>query len=143
MKTRSTLLVLAVLALPWTAAAEVAGAGAGDPPADPGTAAAAAPADPAQPAAPAVEPPLEPLFLADGCTAEQVCIHQPPASVSCSGPPGTTCSSSWQGCGLVTCDGVTTRCPGYCVGDHHCANFCMETYGSFEGVCDFGCCECL
>lgn len=127
MKTRTALLVLAVLALPSLAAAEVAVAGAAEPAA----------------AAPAVEPTPEPLFLADGCTAEQFCIHTPPVSVSCSGPPGTTCSSSWGGCGQVTCNGVTTRCPGYCVGDHHCFNFCWNTYGSLDGFCNFGCCECL
>lgn len=142
MKTRTALLVLAVLALPWVATAEAAGAGATDAAAAAdGPNASAAPEQPA--ALPAVEPPLAPLFLADGCTAEQICVHQPPATVSCSGPPGTTCSSSWGGCGQVTCAGVTTRCPGNCVGDHHCFNFCWNTYGSLDGYCYFGCCECL
>jgi hypothetical protein len=160
MKTRIVLLALAAFALPWIATAEMTPAGTGGLAADPAApavtaaavqpaaalASATAPAPPAprQPAAtPAVEPPLEPLFLADGCTAEQICVHQPPATVSCSGPPGTSCSSSWQGCGLVTCNGVTTRCPGSCVGDHHCFNFCWNTYGSLDGFCNFGCCQCL
>ena len=136
MKTRIALVVLALLALPCAAAA---GPSDGERPAAPD--AAAAPSPVVAGASAPTQPP-EPLFLADGCSAEQICTHQPPATVSCSGPPGTTCSSSWQGCGLVTCDGVTTRCPGYCVGDHHCFNFCMDTYGSFEGTCDFGCCDC-
>jgi hypothetical protein len=148
MKTRIALAVLAVLAVPCAAAAGVsddappaaAPVAAATPSAD---VAPAAPATVASSAATAPAAPLEPLFLADGCYAEQYCIHQPPVMVSCSGPPGTTCSSSWGGCGRVTCNGVTTRCPGYCVGDHHCANFCMNTYGSFDGFCNFGCCECL
>jgi hypothetical protein len=149
MKTRIALVVLAVLAVPCAAAAGVpddaptaaTAVAAAAPSADVAPAAPAAPASSA--AAPAPVAPLEPLFLADGCTAEQICVHQPPATVSCSGPPGTTCSSSWGGCGRVTCNGVTTRCPGYCVGDHHCFNFCMNTYGSFDGFCNTGCCECL
>lgn len=150
MKTRIALVVLAVLAVPCAAWAEVTAPAAPEP-AVAAQAAVAAPAAaeaaPDAPAAanptPAVEQPVEPLFLADGCSAEQFCIHQPPATVSCTAPPGQTCSSSWGGCGQVTCGGVTTRCPGYCVGDHHCFNFCMNTYGSFEGFCNFGCCECL
>ena len=158
MKSRIALVVLSavVLAVPCAAATNVAAGAA--PAAAP---AAAAPAPAAQGAAPGggalpaaagapacaavftLDDPLDPVALADGCSAEQLCIHQPPATVSCTGPPGATCSSSWAGCGRVTCNGVTTRCPGYCVGDHHCANFCLSTYGSFDGYCNSGCCECL
>lgn len=150
MKTRPVvvvLTVLGVLAAPWIAAADTAGAGAAEPAVRSAAGPAAEPASAASPApataAPAVEPPLEPLFLTDGCTAEQHCIHTPPVSVSCSAPSGGICSSSWQGCGRVTCNGVTTKCPGTCVGDHHCFNFCMDFYNSFDGFCDSGCCECL
>jgi len=136
MKMKTAFALAAALALPFAAAAEA------PPDGQPAAAetAAAAPATAAPEAAADTVP--EPLFLDDGCYAEQICIHQPPATVSCSGPPNTTCSSSWGGCGRVTCNGVTTRCPGYCVGDHHCFNFCMNTYGSFEGTCNTGCCDC-
>lgn len=139
MKMRTALALAAVLALPLFAAAEAPAHG--QPVATETAAAAPANAGAAAPAAPPDMAP-EPLFLDSGCFAEQICIHQPPPTVSCSGPPGATCSSSWGGCGQVTCNGVTTRCPGYCVGDHHCFNFCMNTYGSFEGTCNTGCCDC-
>lgn len=90
-------------------------------------------------------PSLEELLLPDpqaasGCSAEYFCIHG--GSVSCSSPLVGTCTSSGAGCGRVTCNGTTTRCPGYCVGDHHCWSFC----GGFEApnsYCDWGgCCVC-
>jgi hypothetical protein len=106
----------------------------------------AAPAPAVQAQEPAPLPSLEELLLpepqaASGCTAEIFCQHG--GSVSCSSSVGGTCSSSWGGCGQVTCNGTTTRCDGYCVGDHHCWSFCEETYGSFDFYCNSGCCECL
>lgn len=74
---------------------------------------------------------------ASGCYAQAPCIHG--GFVSCSSPIGGTCSSSFQGCGRVTCNGVTTRCAGTCVGDHHCAGFCDLAPDAF---CDLGCCDC-
>lgn len=97
-----------------------------------------APASPDEPARPAEGPER---FDAIGCTAEYNCVHG--TIVSCSASVPGTCISSGGGCGQVTCNGVTTRCPGYCLGDHHCLTFCMAQ-GSFDGYCDWGgCCVCL
>ncbi|HEX2165234.1 MAG TPA: hypothetical protein VHM02_14915, partial [Thermoanaerobaculia bacterium] len=84
MKTRIALVVLAVLAVPCAAWAEATAPAAPEPAVAAPAAAEAAPDAPvdANPA-PAVEQPVEPLFLADGCSAEQFCIHTPPATVSC------------------------------------------------------------
>jgi hypothetical protein len=76
-----------------------------------------------------------------GCTASYSCVHG--TIVSCSSPLVGTCTSSGAQCGQVTCNGVTTRCPGYCYGDHQCFRFCLDQ-GSIDGYCDtFGCCVCL
>ena len=74
-----------------------------------------------------------------GCKASWLCVHG--GSVDCSSPNVGTCSASGGGCGQVTCNGVTTRCPGYCVGDQHCYNFCGGA-SSPNSYCDGGCCRC-
>lgn len=75
-------------------------------------------------------------FDAAGCTASYNCVHG--TIISCSSPLVGTCISSGAGCGQVTCNGVTTFCPGRCRTDIHCLSFCGG-----EGVCDeFGCCDC-
>lgn len=96
---------------------------------------------------PACLPPLDGL-LGDGlkvetagCTASYNCVHG--GTVQCSAPFGT-CTSIGQRCGGVTCDGVTTWCPGACMHAFNCATFCHQTYGSTDGDCDeFGCCVCF
>ena len=108
--------------------------------------AAPEPAPPTASAPPAAEcaaavgdlPLFQPAPIAMTCTAEYNCVHG--TIVSCTGPVNGTCQSSGQGCGRVTCNGQTTRCPGTCVGDHHCATFCGF---SPTASCDeFGCCVC-
>jgi len=75
-------------------------------------------------------------FDAAGCTASYNCVHG--TIVSCSSPLVGTCISSGAGCGQVTCNGVTTFCPGRCRNDINCLSFCGG-----EGICDeFGCCDC-
>jgi hypothetical protein len=119
----------------------VAGANAGSHPSTSGTVAEARGASPSLEHR-AAESQGQALLLEDiGCTATYNCVHG--TIVSCSSPLVGTCTSSGARCGEVTCNGVTTRCPGYCYGDHHCYSFCMSQ-GSSDGYCDsFGCCVCL
>ncbi len=77
-----------------------------------------------------------------GCTASYNCVHG--GTVECSSNNIGTCISTGQRCGGVSCDGVTTWCPGACQHAFNCATFCHQTYGSTDGTCDeFGCCVCF
>jgi hypothetical protein len=140
---------LLVLVAPTALAADGAEPTAPEAPAaQPAPAEPAAPLsqEPAAPQSPGGEPDLGAgdLFMpapdpASGCTAEIYCINTPPVTVSCSsGTPGT-CQSYYGGCGTVSCNGQVKKCPGSCVGDHHCFSYC----GFSEGVCEWGCCNCL
>lgn len=82
-----------------------------------------------------------------GCNAQANCSWSAwtsPATVSCSSPSPGTCTSSTRWCGSVTCNGVTTKCPGACTGNPKCYWFCFEVFGHFDGACDTGsnCCVC-
>ena len=77
-----------------------------------------------------------------GCTAEAICVHNPPNTISCSSPVNGTCVASGAGCGTVECNGQITRCPGYCLADHHCATFC-NLFENPNSYCNTGCCECV
>jgi hypothetical protein len=97
------------------------------------------PAACAQPAAalPWLQPAPTPMQL--GCSASYNCVHG--TTVSCSSPLVGTCTSSGARCGVVTCQGQSTFCPGYCAGDHHCASFCG--WDDPASYCDdYGCCVC-
>lgn len=75
-----------------------------------------------------------------GCSASYNCVHG--TIVGCNSPLVGTCISSGAGCGMVSCNGVATWCPGRCAGDHHCANFCG--WDKPDSYCDdFGCCVCV
>lgn len=75
-----------------------------------------------------------------GCSASYNCVHG--TIVGCSSPLVGTCISSGAGCGMVSCNGVATWCPGRCAGSHHCANFCG--WDKPDSYCDdFGCCVCV
>lgn len=101
----------------------------------------AAPAEIVAPEDPAALPDAEePLFLT-GCTATYNCVHG--GTVQCNSPTPGTCTSSGFRCGVVTCNDVSTFCPGACISAHHCFEFCLSQ-GSTDGGCDqFGCCFCL
>jgi len=61
--------------------------------------------------------PFEQAFEAIGCTASYNCVHG--TILSCTGSVNGACIASGAHCGAVTCDGNTTRCPGFCVYSHH------------------------
>lgn len=86
---------------------------------------------------------LDPLHGAEqrlGCTASYNCVHG--TIVSCSSPLIGTCESSGQHCGRVTCNGVTTWCPGACYFAHHCIRFC-DPFEYPNSYCDnTDCCVC-
>lgn len=141
--THKTLLFLCILACLWTAphlsaatAAEVAEATtptATQQPSGDGPSACLSPLDGL------LDDPLR--VEKAGCEASYNCVHG--GTVYCSAPFGT-CTSIGQRCGGVTCDGVTTWCPGACQHAFNCATFCHQTYGSTDGDCDeFGCCVCF
>jgi hypothetical protein len=81
-----------------------------------------------------------------GCSAMAQCVYPPPAQVSCTSEQAGTCSASdTLYCGSVTCNGVTTKCAGYCSGDARCVGFCAAYYGPGAiGECDVAthCCVC-
>lgn len=136
----ATLLVLATGALSVPAFAEEA-ATAAPALAAPAPAQAEAPApgcDPPADALPWRQPSVIETTGGSGCKASWICVHG--GTVSCSHPTGR-CSASGAGCGQVICAGAITRCPGYCVGDQHCYNFCGGS-SSPNSFCDNGCCNC-
>jgi len=161
MHSRFATLAFALLVLVSPLALAADGAPAAEPAAPQTQATQPAPAEPAaplpqEPPAPQSQEPAAPLpqepapilgagdlFMPDpaqasGCTAEIYCINTPPITVDCSSPTPGTCSSYYGGCGTVSCNGQVKKCPGSCVGDHHCFSYC----GFSEGVCEWGCCNC-
>jgi hypothetical protein len=80
------------------------------------------------------------IEVQSGCSAMYYCIHG--GTVSCNSPLAGTCISSGAGCGMVSCNGTATWCPGRCIGSHHCASFCG--WDKPDSYCDdFGCCVCV